>query len=340
MNSRERVFRAIEFAGPDRIPTMHSWLEGAMLRHREKLQDLFRRYPSDFGSSDHSLPQAQWHGAQHEKEYTDEWGIRWKERYDGIQGQPKGHPLEDWSALEHYVMPSTPPLSGEQVEERKAKVALNKQTFYQIGEVGCFFERLQWLRGYESLLIDLAEGRPEIALFADRLLKYNLAVVEYNLLVGVDALSFSDDWGTQERLMIRPALWREFFKPRYKKMFDLVHAAGKHVYFHSDGMILEIVPDLIEIGVNILNPQFSCMDLKALAALTRGKVCISTDLDRQYVLPFGTPEQVREYVRQVVETLWHPRGGLIARGEIGPDVPLENAEAMFQAFAEFGVYRN
>jgi uroporphyrinogen-III decarboxylase len=163
-------------------------------------------------------------------------------------------------------------------------------------------------------------------------------VIERSLRLGVDGIGFGDDWGTQTQLMISPRLWREFFKPRYKKMFDLIHSAGAHVYFHSDGMTLEIVPDLIEIGVDVLNPQFSCLDLKALAQISGGKVCIATDLDRQFVLPFGTPEEVREHVREVVKTLWHPHGGIIGRGEIGPDVPLENAEAMFQAFREFGVY--
>ncbi len=101
-------------------------------------------------------------------------------------------------------------------------------------------------------------------------------------------------------------------------------------------MIMEIVPDLVEIGLNVINPQFSCMDLKELGKITNHKLCISTDVDRQQVLPFGTPEEVREYVRNVFELLARPEGGLIWRGEVGPDVPLENVEAMLKAFYEFG----
>jgi hypothetical protein len=302
------------------------------------LIEIFRRYPSDFGPSDYSLPESQWKELEHQKVWVDEWGCRWEERYDGIQGQPKGFPLEDWGRLEAYALPYVKPASGERFEEARARVEERKKEYFVIGGGDCFFERLQRLRGYSSLLFDLVEGRPEISVLADRLLEHNLAVIDRSLRLGVDAIGFSDDWGTQRQLMISPALWREFFKPRYKKMFDLVHSAGALVSFHSDGMILEIVPDFIEIGVDILNPQFSCMDLRALAALTKGRICVRTDIDRQFILPFGTPEEVRAYVREVAETLGDPCGGLIWQGEIGPDVPLANVEAMFAAFVEFGDY--
>ena len=93
---------------------------------------------------------------------------------------------------------------------------------------------------------------------------------------------------------------------------------------------------LIEIGADILRPQFSCLDIREMAALTKGKVTMVMDLDRQYILPFGTPYQVREHVKDAIDVFGLPEGGLVGRGETMPDVPLENAKAMLDALVEYG----
>jgi uroporphyrinogen decarboxylase len=136
--------------------------------------------------------------------------------------------------------------------------------------------------------------------------------------------------------MIRPALWRSVFLPAYARLFDLVRDAGKHVWFHSDGAIAEIVPDLLAAGVQVLNPQVGTVGRARLVALCRGRVCIEADIDRQWTLPFGTPEDVRAAVRADVEAFGGPDGGYIGRGEVAGDVPLENVAAMFDAFVRYG----
>jgi uroporphyrinogen-III decarboxylase len=240
--------------------------------------------------------------------------------------------------MKDYKIP--PPLILKPEEKAKAEARFEKikGTYILWGGGVNFFERMQWLRGYEALLIDMAEDREEVYILADRILdEYIIPLVKSYLEIGAEVISLGDDWGTQSQLMISPALWRRIFKPRYKQIFDLCHDADALVYMHSDGMIMEIIPDLIEIGLNVINPQFSCMNLKELKKITDHKICISTDIDRQQVLPFGTPGEVREYVRNVFELLAHPEGGLLWRGEVGPDVPLENVETMLKAFYEFSV---
>ena len=106
------------------------------------------------------------------------------------------------------------------------------------------------------------------------------------------------------------------------------------IFLHSCGSVYELIPDFIEIGLNILNPQFSCMDLKALAAATHKKLTILSDIDRQRLLPFGKPDEVRDHVRNVVRIFDAKNGGFIGRGELAKDVPLANAEAMYAAFRE------
>jgi len=155
-------------------------------------------------------------------------------------------------------------------------------------------------------------------------------------LQGLDGVHFRDDWGTQTALLIRPGLWREFFKPAYATMFDVVRGSGKHVWFHSDGVIDQIIPDLVDIGVDVLNPQCNCMPRERLRSLVGGKVCLLGDLDRQWTLPRGTAADVRTAVRADIDTYGRFQGGLIARGEIAGDVPLENVEAMLEEMTRYG----
>jgi uroporphyrinogen decarboxylase len=152
-------------------------------------------------------------------------------------------------------------------------------------------------------------------------------------------LHFADDWGEQKRLLIRPATWRRLFKPRYAEMFKKVRDAGKHVWFHTDGFINDIFPDLVEIGVQVVNCQISVIGHDWVARNLRGKVAFRTDIDRQHIMPFGSPSQVKEEVHRVFEACGTPDGGIIACGEIGPDVPFENIQAMYEAFKEYGAYK-
>ena len=155
-------------------------------------------------------------------------------------------------------------------------------------------------------------------------------------LEGLDGIHFRDDWGTQQALTIKPCLWRELFKPAYITMFDTVRQSGKHVWFHSDGVIDEIIPDLIEIGASVLNPQCNCMPAGRLRSLVAGQACLLGDLDRQWTLPCGTPADVRAAVRADIDRYACFHGGLISRGQIAGDVPLENAEAMLDEMARYG----
>jgi uroporphyrinogen decarboxylase len=134
-------------------------------------------------------------------------------------------------------------------------------------------------------------------------------------------------------MLVSPKLFRNFFKPVYAVMFEKVHAAGLDVWFHSDGNIAAILPDLLELGVDVLNCQSSIIGLDKLKPLV-GKMAFRTDLDRQQLLAHGTPEEVKRGVNELFHALGTPEGGIIACGSI-EDVPLENIAAMYEAFLEF-----
>lgn len=338
---RERVFKAIRYNKPDRVPLTHAYLPAALLKHGQNLINLYKRYPNDFYPVEIiKVPERKkefYKDGVYYREYTDEWGCRWAEHIEGITGQVIAHPLSDWKALDNYHIPN--PIV--EIERMRDSIDELKGNDYPIwGVTGTtLFERLQWLRGYENIMVDLVENDKRLHTLADMIVEgYMLPFVKKSIEYGAEIIGTGDDWGTQSQLIIPPRIWRSFFKPRYKKIFDMAHSGGAMVWFHTDGYTMEIIEDLIEIGVDVLNPQFSCMDLKELARVTRHKVCIASDIDRQHILPFGRPEEVREYVRQVMELMAGPEGGFIASGEVGPDVPLENVEAMFKAFLEFGKY--
>jgi len=166
------------------------------------------------------------------------------------------------------------------------------------------------------------------------LLDHEMKLVKKRLEIGVDMISFHTDIGTQNGLMISPAKFRKYIKPMFKKLFSTCRDAGVHVYLSSDGRLLDIVDDLVECGVSVHDPQFRANTLEGIAEKYKGRLCIDLDLDRQ-TFPFCSPLNIRRLVKESVEKLWLPEGGLMMKGEVGPDVPLDNIEALCQAMEEF-----
>lgn len=349
MKSRDRVIATVTLGRPDRAPIMHSPVPAALIKYGERLNDIFANYPQDFGPSRLDIPRIEDLAPLLRKGINkDEWCTVWRGAVDGLVGQVDEYPLKSWDDLEDYQFPPLHELTRSSFGNKPYKrmkrdvSSLKEKGYFALLDFnpGNYFERMHWLRGFQNLLKDLIAKPRQLYALADRLLEYCLASLGLVLEAEPDAIFFSDDWGTQERLMVNPGLWREFFKPRYKEMFKLVHDQGVYVYFHSDGYIMDIIPDLAEIGVDMLNPQFSCFKLEELAESLHDKVCVCSDVDRQYLLPKGSAEEVESYVKNVIELFSHGgRGGLICRGEINIDVPLRNVEAMYEAFKKYGRYR-
>ena len=146
----------------------------------------------------------------------------------------------------------------------------------------------------------------------------------------VDGLRIMDDWGAQRSLLISPACWRSMFKPMYRDYAEIAHRYGKKIFMHSDGYILDIYPDLIEMGIDVLNSQIFCMGLDHLKQYA-GKICFWGEIDRQHILPYGTSQEVVLAVREIYGNLWK-NGGCIAELEFGIGARPENVEAAFSAW--------
>jgi uroporphyrinogen decarboxylase len=335
MKSRERVLRAIEFKGPDRAPISHGILPAAQYHFGAALEEVLATVHEDFGWSflpdmkREDLP-ALYRGGRN----RDDFGTLWDVPVEGILGIPAQCPLADWSRYDSYTWPdfSAGPPSGRLYS---GHMEGRSEEYYARGGWITFFEQMQQLRGMENLMVDLADGSREVHRLRDDLLTFNLRYIDKWLSFHYDGIHFADDWGDQKSLLISPETWRSFFRPVYKEMFQKVTSAGLHVHFHSDGAIFEIIGDLIDLGARVINCQANVIGLDRLKKRYAGSVCFRTDLDRQKIVPFGTPADVKRHVRDVFDHLGTPKGGIIACGEIAPDMPLENIRAMYQAFMEY-----
>jgi len=340
MTPRERLLAAIEFTGPDRCPIHHYIFPGALWRHGRKLLDLVEKYPDDFGNenikANLQAPKAEGESADDVVEWRDAWGTVWRRLRAYTSGEVYRPAIPDWDAWKSYEFPPLPP--QEHYDNFAASVTQRHPEEFVCASGGGFFQLMQHMRGPANYFIDLAEDNEGVHELADRMVEHNLYSIERYVKAGVDCIRFGDDWGAQDRLLIHPDHWRRFFKRRYARMFEVARDAGAHVWFHTDGWILEIIDDLIEIGVTVLNPQHACMNTRRVGEICAGRVCIRTDIDRQWVIPYGTPEQVVEAVKESIEVFGNHNGGVLLHGEVGPDVAYENIEALYSAFYEYGKY--
>ena len=335
MDGRERYIRALTFDHPDRVPIMHCTLKGAWQKYGDDLERLYAQYPSDVLLSSRTRgpfafsASERGHWADGEVTY-DDWGCGWLWNTPEYMGQAVHHPLADWSALASFHPPD--PMTGQEgVDFMETEVDADEHRHFVIADGGEVFQRMIFLRGMEPLMLDLYEECEELLVLRDQIVEVCLRRIERWGATGkVDAIMLRDDWGTQQALMIAPELWRRIFLPAYQTLVDAIHATGAYVSFHSDGVIHEILPDLVDLGCDEINPQTNVMDIEALGERFGGKVCVRADIDRQYALPHGTPEEVGQLVRRLHAAFGTHGGGYVGWGEMSSDVPLANGRAVLE----------
>ncbi len=334
MTGRERVKAALTFANPDRPPRNLWTLPYVRLFQKDQLAAMEEKYPMDIGASQlgpgwsDEVAQA----TAKKGRYIDDWGSGWHVCEAGVIGEVKEPALPDWSALDTFQPP------WHLIRKRDLSYVnrlCEKSDQFMLSDVTARpFERLQFLRGSENLFLDLGYGTAELHKLLEMVHQFYLEDIQQWCQSNVDAVFLMDDWGSARQLLINPQTWRQLFKPLYKEYCDLIHAAGKFVFFHTDGYTQAIFGDLIEVGMDAINSQLFIMDIEELARKYKGQVTFWGELDRQHVLPFGTPAEVRAAVMRVRRALDDGSGGLIAQCEWGKDNPTENIDMVFKAWLE------
>jgi uroporphyrinogen decarboxylase len=362
MTGRERVGRALAFQSVDRIPR-DIWLTPIVQRRRKASVDtLLQRFPLDFTRAPLSWGKSRQASILSLREqpvagevqastgvgvgadefrssfaaqclvgtFRDEWGSQWRSLEAGVIGEVMKPAIEDWSQLASYAAPYEL-LEGLDVSASHAFYAQSDRFVIAHSAVQPF-QRLMFLRTLQQLMLDIGSAAPELEDLLRLIHEYNVRELTLLAAATADAIAFKDDWGTQTSLLISPRTWRRLFKPLYAEYCDIIHAAGKKAFFHSDGCIAAIYPDLIEVGIDAINSQLFCMDIEALAAQARGRITLWGEIDRQNILARGTPLDVR----RAVERVWRAfgGGGLIAQCVWGADTPTGNVESVLQSWLD------
>ena len=251
--------------------------------------------------------------------------------------------------LEHPALPE-PTLDGYDFPapetfyrpEQKAEAFATCQTesdSFLLANLGWgLFERSWTLRGFENALIDAALNEDFYAEMLDRLVELYLAFVDYTVDLPVDAILFGDDWGDQRGVILGPERWRKLIKPRWARIYDAVHAHGKLVITHCCGSIAEIIPDLVEMGLDVLEsvqPEAAGMNPYELKARWGDKLTFWGALGSQGTLGQGTPDDIRAEVARLCREMARGGGYILAPAKpLQPGMPIENAVAAVEAFAD------
>ncbi len=331
--SRELVRRALKFERPERVPRQLWMLPWARERYPEEAAALERDFPPDIsGPPSPFLSSPRVKGAPYEVgEYVDEWGCVFDNAQRGVIGEVKRPQLEELSNWRSVVKAPYETLPQDASNARDAvNRACASSDKFMLGGCPRPWERYQFIRGSESAMMDMALLEDGALGLLQLIHSFYMKQLELWCSTDVDGISFMDDWGSQRSLLINPETWRQVFKPLYKDYCDIAKAHGKMVFMHSDGCIQQIYPDLIELGVDAVNSQLGCMDLKWLEANAKGRIAFWGEVDRQQVLVDPNPERTREEVRRIARHLYQPEGGVIAQLEFGPGASPAAVRAAFE----------
>jgi len=331
MKHRERILITLSHEEPDRCPMYIGFTPefATRLRKHMHLEDSSLYNPHGGGNTydleraldeDMLLTSVGWANSYYQEgdTYTDEWGVGWKHTEyvtkfgKGSYTEIASHPLAEEGAIETYRPPS--PNRPELYKEAAQVLETYKDEYWITGvTVTTIFECAWALRGLQKLLMDFVLD-PDLA---ERILdipyQFHLAAAKKLVGMGVDMIWIGDDVGTQRAMMISPACWRRFLKPRLVTFISEIKAMNPalKVAYHSDGFIAPIIPELIEIGVDILNPiQPTCVDPEGVKREFGDNLCFWGSIDEQHTLPFGTPEEVQQEVVSRLKTMGR-NGGLI-----------------------------
>jgi len=345
LSYRDNFIRTLTFRNPQWL-IADLWITQAVWAvYKEKLEEVVLRHPAAFR---YKKGQVDYKNLEFSTEKLDDnyridpYGCKWHYPLRYLDGVCIGHPLEDIAALDGYKPPEPPVkelTDAEWIEEKK-KVQAEKDAGRIVSggtEHGFLFLRHTYLRGFDNALMDYADEdmHPALRKIYNIIYEYNKKIVDFHIARGSDMMYFAEDLGTQNGTIMGPKVFRDWVKPVYAALMQPCKKAGLFVGLHSDGKTLDILEDQIEAGVDMVNPQDLLNGIDNLRRQIKGRACIQLDIDRQSVLPFGTPKDVDDLIHEEIEKLGSPEGGLTFVCGIYPGTPLENIEALAAALEKY-----
>jgi uroporphyrinogen decarboxylase len=275
--------------------------------------------------------------------HRDSWGCVWETNQDGMTGAVVERSLPDWSLLESFRPPDSGLHNGWQEIEWNT-IEANLSEARRTGRLtqgslrhGHTFLTMEFMRGFENLVYDMCDERQEFETLVRMVEEFNAGIVERYLEIGVDIMGYPEDLGSGNQVLISPDLFRRWIKPVYTRLMRPARSRNVLVHMHSDGHIMEIVDDLVDCGVDIINLQDLVNGVDNIAREIKGRMAVSLDIDRQQIVRFGTPRDIDDHIRAVVDKLNDPAGGLSLHHGLYPGIPIENATALMNAMEHYSV---
>ncbi|MDD5351313.1 MAG: uroporphyrinogen decarboxylase family protein [Chthoniobacteraceae bacterium] len=325
MTPREIVKETVAFRRPPYVP----WSFGFTKEAREKLETHYGTTDLEPHLRNHIVGLGDGIGFFEDlgnDRYRDVFGVIWNRTIDKDIGNVEGQVLPE-PTLSGYTLPDPRhPRFFADIPEKLERYG-DRYRLFSIGF--SLFERAWTLRGLENLYMDILENPQFVHELLNAIADYNIAQVRKALEYDIDAVYFGDDWGQQHGLLIGYPLWKEFIYPVIKRMYSVVRDAGKTVFIHSCGDVDELFDDLVSIGLGVFNPfQPEVMDVEQTMKQYAGKLAFWGGVSTQRTLPYGTPEQVRQEVRKMLQ-LGRNGGYILSPAHaVEGDVPLENLLAL------------
>ena len=356
MTHRERILTVLSRKPADRIPIDLGGFN----------REAYRLFVEKTGSKSH------W-------EYFDveaDWrGVGFAPSKDKIDHRPfhrelpEGTPLNDWgtafiqgsmAAYDHFVAPLTYATTVKELQDyplydvtpayrhehlESAVKRIHDAGYAAIAGMACTIFEVSWqIRGYNELLTDFYDNPEMAACLLDRITAMRCFMARRYAEAGVDILGLGDDVGMEDRLMMSPSVWYKWLGSRLAKVIQAAREVKPDIiiHYHSDGYVEPLIPKLIEIGLNVLNPvQPECMNPAKLKQRYGAQLAFWGTIGIQHTMPFGTPDDVRKEVKERIETMGQNGGFVIAPTHvIAPEVPIENLAAFVEAAKEYGGWKN
>jgi len=370
MTPRERVVTALSRKEPDRVPKYAGF--------SDPMLDLFKKKtgaesPEDYFDmeiryvlfkAEAEPEKGKWYGsggawygmAAHPEKFAPyfshlpkntlitEWGVGFQPGSTPYYSKVV-YPMNDFhhpEQIEDYPFPDVLAEYRHRYLEQKVD-ALHARGYAVVGGGEMpIFELARDMRGFENLIIDMISHQDMATLLLNKITDIRCGMARRYAESGADVLSLGDDVGMQDTMLMNPDMWRKWFKPRLKRVIASATHVNPHmlVYYHSDGYIEPIIPDLIEVGVTVLNPvQPESMDPAKTKTHYGDRLAFFGTVGIQTTMPHGTPEEVKQEVKTRIETVGKGGGLLIAPTHVlEPDVPWENVVAFFEGVEEYGTY--
>lgn len=349
MTPRERVWRAIHHQYPDKVPKEAGFTPAAYERFKKETgcDDPAEYFGFETRGVDFKPPRD-----EDKPDFTPYLkhlpeGTKIVSEYGHMQVPgsfyhfaryvfPLAH-AETVMEIEQFPRPDvTLPYRHEHLEAEVKR--LHDAGYFVSGFAGHIFESAWQLIGMEKMFVDMIFNPALVEALLERFTEDACFRARRFAEAGVDMLRTGDDVGMQDRMMMDPDIWRRFLKPRLKRVIEAAREVNPDlpVWYHSDGYIMPIIDDLIEVGVTVLNPvQPECLDVYEVKKRYGNRLAFWGTIGTQSVLPFGTPEDVKQEVRRMIE-LFAPAIVIAPTHVIEPDVPWENIVALFEAVEEYG----